>query len=86
VGSGQRRNIAVVPQARPALDAFRNEIANELGIQPPGDYWGDIPSRTCGAVGGHMVRRMIELAEQNLSQGRFPAAGFQQQAGQPRVQ
>jgi len=71
VGQGQRKNIAVVPQARPALDAFRNEVANELGIQPPGGYWGDIPSRTCGAVGGHMVRRMIELAEQSLSGGRY---------------
>lgn len=85
MGSGQRRNIAVIPQARPALDAFRNEIANELGIQPPGDYWGDIPSRTCGAVGGHMVRRMIELAEQNLSSGRFPAAGMTPQQGPTRV-
>lgn len=71
MGQGQRKNIAVVPQARPALDAFRNEVANELGIQPPGGYWGDIPSRTCGAVGGHMVRRMIELAEQSLSGGRY---------------
>ncbi|MGE5578813.1 MAG: small, acid-soluble spore protein, alpha/beta type [Bacillota bacterium] len=70
MGQGQRSNSAVVPQARPALDQFRNEIANELGIQPPGGYWGDIPSRTCGAVGGHMVRRMIELAEQTLG-GRF---------------
>ncbi|MGI6632233.1 MAG: small, acid-soluble spore protein, alpha/beta type [Bacillota bacterium] len=75
MGTGQKRNIAVVPQARAALDSFRNEVANELGIQPPGGYWGDIPSRTCGAVGGHMVRRMIELAEQSLSNGRFPAAG-----------
>ncbi|MGI6663729.1 MAG: small, acid-soluble spore protein, alpha/beta type [Bacillota bacterium] len=82
MGTGQKRNIAVVPQARAALDAFRNEIANELGIQPPGGYWGDIPSRTCGAVGGHMVRRMIELAEQSLAQGRFPAAGAQQQQRQ----
>lgn len=75
MGTGQRRNIAVVPQARQALDSFRNEVANELGIQPPAGYWGDIPSRTCGAVGGHMVRRMIELAEQSLSNGRIPAAG-----------
>ncbi|HOA70629.1 MAG: alpha/beta-type small acid-soluble spore protein [Bacillota bacterium] len=81
MGQGQRRNIAVVPQARPALDAFRNEIANELGIQPPGDYWGDIPSRTCGAVGGHMVRRMIEFAQHNMAQGRFPT-GLQQQQQQ----
>ncbi len=75
MGTGQKRNIAVVPEARAALDSFRNEVANELGIQPPAGYWGDIPSRTCGAVGGHMVRRMIELAEQSLASGRFSAVG-----------
>lgn len=80
MGTGQRRNIAVVPQARPALDAFRNEVANELGIKPPAGYWGDIPSRTCGAVGGHMVRRMIEFAQSHMSQGgTLPGAGVQQQ-------
>lgn len=79
MGTGQRRNVAVVPQARPALDAFRNEVANELGISPPAGYWGDIPSRTCGAVGGQMVRRMIEIAEQSLASGRHPAAGAPQQ-------
>lgn len=78
MGTGQRSNTSVVPQARPALDQFRNEIANELGVQPPGGYWGDIPSRTCGAVGGHMVRRMIELAEQSLA-SRTPSAGAQTQ-------
>ncbi|MGI6643858.1 MAG: small, acid-soluble spore protein, alpha/beta type [Bacillota bacterium] len=80
MGTGQKRNIAVVPEARAALDSFRNEVANELGIQPPAGYWGDIPSRTCGAVGGHMVRRMIEVAEQSLAQGRFSAVG----TGQPK--
>ncbi len=84
MGTGQKRNIAVVPQARAALDAFRNEVANELAISPPAGYWGDIPSRTCGAVGGHMVRRMIELAEQSLGQGGFPAAGLAQQKNQGR--
>lgn len=68
--------MAKVPQARVALDQFKNEVANELGVQPPGGYWGDIPSRTCGAVGGHMVRRMIELAEQSLG-GRFAGTGTQ---------
>ncbi len=78
MGTGQKRNTAVVPQARAALDAFRNEVANELQINPPAGYWGDIPSRTCGAVGGHMVRRMIEIAEKSLSGGSFPAAGRSQ--------
>lgn len=69
MGEGQRSNQVLVPQARQVLDQFKNEIANELGINPPGGYFGDIPSRQCGAIGGHMVRRMIQFAEQNLSSG-----------------
>lgn len=70
MAQGQQRNRALVRQAAPALDRFKYEVAQELGIQvPPDDYWGDMPSRLTGAVGGHMVRRMIQLAEQQLAQG-----------------
>lgn len=61
-------NRPIVKSARQALDEFKYEVAHELGVQGTEDgYWGDIPSRQCGAVGGHMVRRMIEMAEQNLA-------------------
>ena len=61
----------VVPEAHKALDNMKYEIAAELGIpvyQGSEDYWGHITSRDCGAVGGHMVRRMIEMAEKSLAQ------------------
>lgn len=65
-------NIKVVPQAYQALNQFKYEVANELGINPEykTGYWGNISSRECGAVGGHMVRRMIALAEQELLRGQ----------------
>jgi hypothetical protein len=76
MGTGQKSNSVVVPAARAALDSFRNEVANELGVHPPAGYWGDIPSRTCGAVGGQMVRRMIEVAEQSLASGKALGRSF----------
>lgn len=61
-------NRALVRGAAPALDQFKYEIAHELGLQGVDDgYWGDVPARQCGAVGGQMVRKMIEMAEQNLA-------------------
>lgn len=61
-------NRPVVRNASRFLDQFKYEVAHELGIQGADDgYWGDIPARQCGAVGGHMVRKMIEMAEQNLA-------------------
>lgn len=68
MAQGQKRNRAVVRGAEKALEQFKYEVAQELGIQVPQDgYWGDIPTRQTGAVGGHMVRRMIEQAEQQLA-------------------
>ena len=67
MGTGQKRNQPLVQQAYNALEQFKYETANELGIQEPAEgYWGHISSRDCGAVGGNMVRKMIAAAEQSL--------------------
>ncbi len=64
-----RSGRALVRGAESALDQFKYEAANELGMQAQvqDGYWGEIPARQCGAVGGHMVKRMIEMAERSLS-------------------
>ena len=66
MAAGQKRNVPLVPGAYQALEQFKQEVAAELGIQNYQGYLGDIPSRINGAVGGHMVRRMIAAAEQSL--------------------
>lgn len=69
MAAGQRSNTILVPEARSAMDQFKYEVASEIGLNvQPGDYWGDIPSRLNGAVGGHMVRKMINEYQQQLSQ------------------
>ncbi len=72
MAQGQRRNRVLVQGAQQALDQMKYEIANEVGItnQIQGGYWGDVPARYNGAVGGQMVRRMIQLAEQSLANGQ----------------
>jgi len=87
VAEGQKRNNRLIPQAAAALDQFKYEVATELGINPEykTGYWGNISARECGAVGGHMVRRMIAAAEQSLvdqAAGNV-RAGFQQAFSQP---
>lgn len=63
----------LVPGFRAVTERMKYEIANELGVHAPQDgYWGDLPARQCGAVGGHIVRRLIEMAEQQLSGGQRP--------------
>lgn len=58
----------LVQGARQGLSQFKYEVASEIGINVPQDgYWGDLPARQCGAVGGQMVRRLIQIAEQQLA-------------------
>ncbi len=71
---GQRSNTALVRGCENALERLKYEIANEIGVnyEAHGGYGGEIPSRLNGAVGGHMVRRMIEQAEQQLAGRQGP--------------
>jgi hypothetical protein len=71
VGTGQKSNTYLVKQAGPALNKFKYEIANELNIdlsKVQGGYFGYMPTRETGAIGGNMVRRMIEAAERTLAE------------------
>lgn len=71
MATGQKRNNYVVQQAAQALQNFKYEVSKELNIDTTpivGDYWGYMTARDCGAVGGHMVKRMIEAAERSLSE------------------
>jgi hypothetical protein len=51
------------PKATPnqsAMDKFKFEVANELGIPLKQGYNGDLTSKQTGYVGGYMVKKMIE--------------------------
>lgn len=63
------RNRNVVPQAREALDRFKYEVANEIGVPLKQGYNGDLTSAQNGSVGGYMVKKLIESAEQNMANG-----------------
>ena len=61
----------VVPEARAALDRFKMEAASEVGVNLKQGYNGDLTSAQNGYVGGYMVKKMIEKAEQEMSGGRY---------------
>ena len=55
-----------VPAARAAMDKFKMEAANEVGVNLKEGYNGNLTSREAGSVGGQMVKKMIEAYEQGL--------------------
>lgn len=59
-------NRIVVPEAREALNRFKMEAANEVGVNLKDGYNGDITARQAGSVGGQMVKKMIEAYENGL--------------------
>jgi hypothetical protein len=64
------RNKAVVPEARAALNSFKLEIANELGLTNYDTIdKGTLTSRQNGYVGGYMTKRLVEMAERQMSGG-----------------
>ncbi len=56
-----------VPQARAAMENFKYEVANELGVPLKQGYNGDLTSAQNGSVGGYMVKKMIEAEERKMS-------------------
>lgn len=59
-------NRIVVPEAREALDRFKMEAANEVGVNLSQGYNGNLTSREAGSVGGQMVKKMIEAYENSV--------------------
>jgi hypothetical protein len=53
----------LVPEARAALQKFKMEAANEVGVYLSNGYNGDLTARQTGSVGGQMVKKMIMDAE-----------------------
>ena len=59
-------NRSVVPEAKEALNKFKYEVANEVGVNLKQGYNGDLSSKDAGRIGGNMVRKMIQQAENNM--------------------
>ncbi len=55
-----------VPESKEAMDKFKMQAANEVGVNLSNGYNGDLTSREAGSVGGQMVKKMVEAYEQGL--------------------
>ena len=53
-------------QTKDALRSFKMETAREMGVNLKEGYNGDLTSREAGSVGGQMVKKLVEKAENNL--------------------
>lgn len=66
--SNTNSNKINVPEARAAMEQFKFEVANEIGVPLKKGYNGDLTSAQNGYVGGYMVKKMIERQEQMMAE------------------
>ena len=56
--SNKNNNQINIPQAREAMDKFKMQAAQEVGVNLTNGYNGHLTSREAGSVGGQMVKNM----------------------------
>ena len=61
-----KSNKIMVPQAKEAMERFKMEAANEVGVNLKQGYNGDLTSKQAGSIGGQMVKKMIQSYENSL--------------------
>ena len=67
MANSNNSNKKLVPEAMDALDKFKYEVANEVGVTLKDGYNGDLSSRDAGRIGGNMVKKMIQQVENNMA-------------------
>ena len=75
--SSKSNNKLNVPQARAAMDKFKMEAANEVGVNLKDGYNGDLTSREAGSVGGQMVKKMSTVRTANFTRKDRTAMGHE---------
>jgi hypothetical protein len=46
------------------LERFKMEAANEVGVQLQSGYNGNLTAKQAGAIGGRMVKKMVDSYKQ----------------------
>ena len=55
-----------VPEAKQAMEKFKMEAANEVGVTLKQGYNGDLTAKQAGSIGGQMVKKMVEAYENSV--------------------
>ena len=65
--SNSNNNRINVPQAKEAMNQFKMQAAQEVGVNLTNGYNGHLTSREAGSVGGQMVKKMCPGRTKNFS-------------------
>ena len=66
-----------IPEARDAMDQFKMQAADEVGVNLKKGYNGDLTSREAGSVGGQMVKKNCPIRTTKFKRTDRNAKGHQ---------
>ncbi|MDE3838102.1 spore protein [Bacillus methanolicus] len=67
MAANNNSNQLLVPGVEQALEQMKYEIATEFGV----NLGADTTSRANGSVGGEITKRLVQMAQQQLSGRQF---------------
>ena len=76
--SNSNNNKLNIPQAREAMDRFKMQAAQEVGVNLTNGYNGHLTSREAGSVGGQMVKNVCPTRTVNYVRNNRISAGHVQ--------
>ncbi len=75
--SNKNSNQINIPEARNAMDQFKMQAAQEVGVNLTNGYNGHLTSREAGSVGGQMVKKMCPIRTAKMARNDRNAPGYQ---------
>ena len=73
-----KNNQINVPQAKQAMEQFKMQAAQEVGVNLTNGYNGHLTSREAGSVGGQMVKNNCPVRTMNFTRHNRIATGHTQ--------
>ena len=71
--------MTVVPDAKEALNCFKMEAANEVGVNLKQGYNGDLTAKQAGSIGGQMVNNICPVRHMNFTRKNRTVNGHEKQ-------
>lgn len=65
------------PNAREAMNKFKMEAANQVGVNLKNGYNGELTSRQAGSIGGQMVKKMSTIRRASYRRADRTAPGHE---------
>ena len=76
--SNSNNNRINVPQAKEAMNQFKMQAAQEVGVNLTNGYNGHLTSREAGSVGGQMVKNICSIKTSKFARQNRIAIGHTQ--------